>query len=266
MEIFVLGSGSSGNCLVVEAEGERLLVDAGMGPTRATKRMRGLGADLVTTRPPLGLLVTHDHGDHAAHALPLARALRTPIIAHGGVAIERARARVDVRSYAPGRALGLGPFLIEAVSVPHDAPQVALRISAGACRFAIATDLGDPTRGLGPFLRGCDLVFLESNYCPSLLESGPYPLRLKRRVGGPLGHLANEQTADLAASFEDSRVSRLVLVHLSRTNNTPERAHEVVASRVRRLAVEVLPNGEPRRFAVGRSLRETPGEQLGFGF
>jgi phosphoribosyl 1,2-cyclic phosphodiesterase len=228
--------------------------------------MRGLGADLVTTRPPLGLLVTHDHGDHAAHALPLARALRTPIIAHGGVAIERARTRVDVRSYVPGRALALGPFLIEAVSVPHDAPQVALRISAGACRFAIATDLGDPTRGLGPFLRGCDLVFLESNYCPSLLESGPYPLCLKRRVGGPLGHLANEQTADLAASFEDSRVSRLVLVHLSRTNNTPGRAHEVVASRVRRLAVEVLPNGEPRRFAVGRSLRETPGEQLGFGF
>lgn len=266
MQVFVLGSGSSGNCLVIEAEGERLLVDAGMGPNRAAKRMRGLGADLVTSRPPLGIVVTHEHGDHAAQALPLARALRAPIVAHGGIALERARPPVVVRPYAPGRPLPLGPFVVEAFVVPHDAPQVALRISAGGCRFAIATDLGDAPRGLGAFLRCCDLVFLESNYCPSLLESGPYPPRLKRRVGGPLGHLANEQTAQLAASLEDSRVSRLVLVHLSRTNNTPERAREVVASRVKRLAVDVLPNGEPRRFDVHRSPRDATGEQLAFGF
>ena len=266
VQIFVLGSGSSGNCLVIEAEGERLLVDAGMGPTRAAKRMRVLGADLVTPRPPLGLLVTHDHGDHAAHALPLARALRAPIIAHHGVSIQRARARVEVRAYEPGRALGVGPFVVEALTVPHDAPQVALRVSGGGCRVAIATDLGGASRGLGHFLGGCDLVLLESNYCPRLLESGPYPLRLKRRVAGSLGHLSNEQAADLAASFEDSRVDRLVLVHLSRTNNTPGRAHEVVASRVRRLAVEVLPNGEPRRFDVRRDLRKSRGEQLAFGF
>ncbi len=266
MRIFVLGSGSSGNCLVVEAEGERLLVDAGMGPTRAAKRMRALGADLVTSRPPLGLFVTHDHGDHAAHALPLARALRMPILAHSGVALERARSRVEVRSYVPGRGLPLGPFVVEALPVPHDAPQVALRISAGRRRFAIATDLGRATRDLGAFLRGCDLVLLESNYCPTLLESGPYPPHLKRRVGGPLGHLANEQTADLAASLEDTRVSRLVLVHLSRTNNTPERAREIVASRVRRLALEVLPHGEVRRFDVDGRGFASGGEQLAFGF
>lgn len=267
MRIFVLGSGSSGNCLVVEAEGERLLVDAGIGPTRATKKMRGLGADLVTSRAPLGLLVTHDHGDHAAHALPLARALRMPIITHAGVALQRARSRVQVRSYVPGRALTLGPFVVEALPVPHDAPQVALRISAGALRFAIATDFGQAERDLGAFLRDCDLVCLESNYCPSLLESGPYPLRLKRRVGGSLGHLANQQTAELAASFEDTRVARLVLVHLSRTNNTPERAHEIVASRIRRLALEVLPHGEARRFDVaGNGARRSQGEQLAFGF
>jgi phosphoribosyl 1,2-cyclic phosphodiesterase len=271
VRILVLGSGSSGNCLVVEAEGERLLVDAGMGPTRATETMRRLGADLVTSRAPLGVLVTHEHGDHAAHALPLARALRAPIFAHDCAALERARSRIEVRSYVPGRPLALGPFVVEALGVPHDAPQVAVRISAGGRRFGVATDLGRAPRDLRGFLGGCDLVLLESNYCASLLESGPYPARLKRRVGGPLGHLANEQAAELAASLEDTRVSRLVLVHLSRTNNTPERAHDVVASRARRLRLEVLAHGEARCFEVGqgtggssRSLRGA--EQLGFGF
>lgn len=266
MRIFVLGSGSSGNCLVVEAEGERLLVDAGMGPTRAVEKMRAMGADLVTSRAPLGLFVTHDHGDHAAHALPLARALRAPLFAHIGVQIDRARRRHEVHAYEPGRPVRLGPFCVEAVAIPHDAPHVALRVSAGGRRFAVATDLGHATRELRTFLAGCDLVMLEANYCPALLESGPYPPKLKRRVGGPLGHLANEQAAALAATLEDTRVSRLVLAHLSRTNNSPERALATVASRLRRLPVEALLHGEPRRLDVPENARLAHAEQLGFAF
>ncbi len=273
MKIFVLGSGSTGNCLVVEADGERIVVDAGMGPVRATERMRSLGADLITPRPPLGLFITHEHGDHAAHALPLARALRTPLYAHAGAALDRARRKLEVVPYLPGKPVMLGPFVVEALGIPHDAPQVALRISAGVHRFAIATDLGHAPRDLRTLLGASDLVMLEANYCPDLLESGPYPLRLKRRVAGAVGHLANDQAADVARSLEDTRVSRLVLAHLSRTNNSPERAHAAVASAVRRLAVEALPHGEARVLDLALDLarsRRTPSvrraEQLAFGF
>jgi phosphoribosyl 1,2-cyclic phosphodiesterase len=266
VEVYVLGSGSSGNCLVVQAEGERLVVDAGMNPTRATERMRALGADLITSRAPLGLLVTHEHGDHAAHALPVARALRTPLYAHDGIPAPRARRRIEVCSYTPGRPVPLGPFVVETLSVPHDAPQVALRVAAGGRRFGIVTDVGHVTRELRDFLAGCDLVFLESNYCPHLLETGPYPPRLKRRVAGPLGHLANDQAADLARSLEDTRVARLVLVHLSRTNNEPERALDAVASRLRRLPVEALPHAEPRRYDVTPGHWSAAAEQLGLAF
>jgi phosphoribosyl 1,2-cyclic phosphodiesterase len=266
MRVFVLGSGSSGNCLVLEAEGERILVDAGMGPTRATERMRALGADLITNRAPLGLFVTHEHGDHAAHALQLARALRAPLFAHAGVAIDRARRRLEVQAYTPGRPVPLGPFIVEALSIPHDAPQVAIRVAAGGRRFAIATDLGHAPRELTRLLASSDLVMLESNYCPQMLETGPYPLRLKRRVGGPLGHLANEQAAEVASALEDTRVSRLLLVHLSRTNNTPERALTVVGSRLKRLPVEVLPHGVPRTFEVTATAGLRGAEQLALGF
>jgi phosphoribosyl 1,2-cyclic phosphodiesterase len=272
VKLFVLGSGSSGNCLVVEFEGERLVIDAGIGPVRATERMRALGADLITSRAPLGLFVTHDHGDHASHALPLGRALRTPVFTHAGIQIDRDRKNVRVLDYSPGRPVHLGPFQVEALAIPHDGPNVALRVSAGDRRFATATDLGHATRELRAMLGGCDLVMLESNYCPELLEAGPYPPKLKRRVGGPLGHLANQQTADLAVALEGTRVSRLVLAHISRTNNTPERALAAVASRLRRLPVEALPHGEPRRLdvlevlEVGESRRMAHAEQLGLPF
>jgi phosphoribosyl 1,2-cyclic phosphodiesterase len=250
VRVFVLGTGSSGNGLVVEAAGERVLVDAGIGPTRATERMRELGAQFVVSKPPLGIFVTHDHGDHSAHAGPLARALRAPLYAHDDALFRRVGRRVDCRIFTPGRPVVVGPFIVDALTVPHDTPQVALRVSAGAVRVAIAMDLGRPTFELRPFLADCELVLLEANYCPEMLRQGPYPERLKSRVQGPFGHLANEQAGALAASLQDTRVSRLVLVHLSRTNNTPERALEVVAARAPRLHVEVLSHGAPAQFNV----------------
>jgi phosphoribosyl 1,2-cyclic phosphodiesterase len=266
VKVYVLGSGSSGNCLVLEAEGERVLLDAGIGPVRATERMRALGRDLITSRAPLGIFVTHDHGDHAAHALPLARALRAPIYAHPGLPLDRTAKRIDVVAYEPGRPIALGPFVIDSLPIPHDAPHVAFRVSAGGRRFAMATDLGHAPRELRRWFAACDMVMLEANHCPEMLETGPYPPHLKRRVGGPLGHLANAQTADIAASLDDTRVSRLLLAHISRTNNTPERALDVVTSRVRRLPVEVLPHGEPRRLEVSDARRMLHAEQLAFGF
>ena len=269
MRIYVLGSGSSGNCAVVEAEGARLVIDAGMGPVRATERMRALGADLIGPRPPLGVFVTHDHGDHCSHARPLARCLRAPIFAHDRAVLQHARRKLDVRSYIPGHPVALGPFLVEALPVPHDAPQVAIRVSAGGYRFAIATDLGHAPLGFAAWLGACDLVLLEANYCPGLLDAGPYPLHLKRRVAGPLGHLGNEQAARVAAALEDTRVSRLVLCHLSRTNNSPERALAVVASALPRLHTEALPHGEARRFDVDVAPAGAPPrrpEQLALGF
>jgi phosphoribosyl 1,2-cyclic phosphodiesterase len=262
VRVYVLGSGSNGNGFVLEAEGERLLLDAGIGPVRSVQRMRALGSDFITSRAPLGIFVTHEHGDHAAQAAPLARALRAPLFAHDRIPLPGARKRFDVRSYTPGRAVHLGPFVVETLVVPHDAPQVAIRVAAAGHRMALVTDVGHATRELHGFLAPCDVVFLEANHCPGLLASGPYPPRLQARVAGPLGHLANEQAADVARSLEDTRVSQLVLIHLSRTNNTPERAQCAVASRVRRLAVETLPNGEPRRFDVKRGTTLAGAEQL----
>jgi len=252
MRVYFLGSGSTGNLTVVEAEGARIVLDAGVNPTQAVLRMRQLGADLFdhSFGTALGIVVSHEHGDHFAQAQPLSRALRAPLYLHGGTVAPALRRRCEVIGYEPGSAFTIGPFTIEAMVVPHDAVQVALRVSAGGRAFAMATDLGHVPPGFARFVGEADLAMVEANYCPRMLAEGPYPPSLKRRVGGAHGHLANEQTARLASELSRSRLARLLLGHLSRVNNSPDRAAGVVRERAGRLPVEALPHGVARVFDV----------------
>jgi phosphoribosyl 1,2-cyclic phosphodiesterase len=244
VRVWLLSSGSSGNLAVVEAEGARLVLDAGVGPRGAVTRMRALGEDLFA-REVAGIVITHHHGDHIGQVEPLRRALRAPLFMHRGIRADVVRRRVDVREYTPGKTLHVGPFAVDALAVPHDAPQVAVAVAAGGRRFALVTDLGHVPARLEAMLADCDAALVEANHCPELLAAGPYPPRLKQRVLGDYGHLANAQTAALAARLGGSRLSRLWLGHLSRVNNTPARALETVRARARDLDVDVVPHGAP---------------------
>jgi phosphoribosyl 1,2-cyclic phosphodiesterase len=276
VRVFVLGSGSSGNSLVIESDGARVVIDAGINPTAASEILRALGTELFVLSErgrgasenggPIGVVVTHEHGDHIAKLPPMLRALRAPAFLHAGILAPRVRARFDVRPYGPGVPVRLGPFEIEAFEVPHDARQMALRIRAGGRMFGLATDLGLVPAGLSQFLGECDTVLVESNHCPSLLEAGPYPFHLKRRVRGGRGHLANEQTAELVRRFSGTRVARVLLGHLSRVNNTPDLALSVVRARAGGIPVDVIPHGSPCTFEVRASRTAITARQLELPF
>ncbi len=267
MRVFILSSGSSGNALLVEASGARILIDAGIGPRVAAGRMRTLGRDLFP-RGVDAIVLTHHHGDHIAHVEALARACRAPIYMHRGISAARVRARWDVREYGAHAPFRVGAVEVTAHVIPHDAPQVALRVtSEEGARFGLATDLGHVPPGLAAFLGACDAALVEANYCPELLAVGPYPPRLRQRIRGGLGHLANEQTAELASELTGSRLARLYLGHISRANNTPERALAVVGPRCVGFEVHAVAHGVPHALDVVRGTsKSTRFEQLGFAF
>ncbi len=252
MRVFVLGSGSEGNSTLIEAGGTRVLVDAGFGPRSSARRLESLGLHLGT-RALDAIVITHQHGDHIGHLESLLRAFRCPAFLHPGIEAKRVRARFEVRAYEPGRTFAVGGMHVDAVSVPHDAPQVALRVTAsgpGGASFGIATDVGAPTRELVRLFSGCDAALLEANHCRELLEMGPYPPRLKKRVSGGLGHLGNHETADIAERLVGSRMKRLLLGHMSRTNNTPERALAAIRPRARGMELTVLGHCVPAAFRI----------------
>ncbi len=258
MRVWLLSSGSSGNAAIVEAAGTRLLLDAGLGPRVLAARMRTLGGELMP-RGVDGIVVSHEHGDHVRHLEPLARALRAPVHLHAGVTAKRVRQRYDVRAYRPGDSFVVGGLHVDTLPIPHDAPQVALRVRApGGLAFGLATDLGYVPRGLADFLGACDEALVESNYCPDMMRAGPYPVRLQQRVTGGRGHLANEQTAALAQALAGSRLRCLWLGHLSKVNNTPERALAVVRALAGRLPVDAVEHGEPRVLDIERGCGVRP--------
>ena len=235
----------------------RVLVDAGIGPKTAASRMHALGDDLFP-RCFDAIGVIHHHGDHAAQLEPLARALRAPrrdhlgagerpmIWLHDGVDVPRVRHRFEIARYGAGSGFDVGPVRVETMLVPHDAPQVAIAVHGREHSVGIVTDLGQVQKPFIGFLGRCNTVLLEANYCPELLEHGPYPPNLKTRVRGPLGHLANDDAATLAAALRRESTTAVYLCHISRTNNDPARALRAVRARAGDLPVEVLPHGEPR--------------------
>lgn len=255
VRVFVLGTGSSGNAVLVESNGTRVLIDAGIGPRKTEARLAQLGVDLRGGRID-AIVATHEHGDHFGQIERLARAFGAAIYLHRGIEGAHVKKRFDVKLYEPGRAFRIGTLVVEAEQVPHDAPQVAVRVAedGGGAALGVATDVGRVTSGLVGLLAECDAALVEANHCTELLAFGPYPDRLKRRVAGGLGHLSNAQTAELASRLSGSRMSRMWLGHLSRANNTPERALEVVASAARSgLDVAVLPHGSVCELDVRRT-------------
>jgi len=263
MRVFVLGSGSTGNAVLVEAGGARVLVDAGIGAHACVKRLRALGADLFP-RSVDALVVTHEHADHAGHLHPLAKTLRSPLVLHPGVRAPAIRKKFPVIELG-AQPVKVGSLLLEAMPIPHDAPNVAVRVAGESGVFAYATDLGHVPPGLDAFLAASDLVMLESNHCRKRLASGPYPEKLKRRISGGLGHLSNDETGELVRAMGSFGDPLVALCHLSLANNEPDVALMQARAKAPGARLTVLEHGCPELLPVARASRRGV-VQLGFGF
>ena len=226
-----LGSGSSGNATVVEAQPHdgarptRLLVDCGLAPRQLTARLAARGL-LVSDID--AVFVTHEHSDHVSGVLALQSRHGTAVWASAGT-WARAGAKVDpapsCHIACDGQAIVVGDLTIAPFAVPHDAAEpLQLTCSDGRHRIGILTDIGEPTDAVVHALQGCDALLLETNHDPAMLASGAYPAWLKRRIAGQRGHLANAQSATLLDACRHDGLRHVVAAHLSRQNNRPDLA------------------------------------------
>jgi phosphoribosyl 1,2-cyclic phosphodiesterase len=228
VRVTILGSGSEGNALLLESGATSVLVDAGLSYRKLVQRFAAIGRCVPLN--VAAVIVTHSHGDHAAHASSYATRFACPILANEAtLKTIRLRPSVAAETFDVGRRLHIGDIMIESRPIPHDVPQVALRFENEKTSVGLVTDLGRVPKGLDRFLDGCETLLLESNHDPDMLAEGPYPDVLKRRVGGSLGHLSNAQAADLLADLRHAPI-RVVLMHLSGTNNSPQLARSSAES------------------------------------
>lgn len=227
MKVVSLQSGSNGNCFYVESGNVRLLFDAGISGKQAELRLAQHGRDI---REVDGLFISHDHSDHTRSMGVFQRKFGMPIYVTrrtlDAVQKHQKIGKLErVRLFSAGSSQSFGEVTVHSVPTPHDSVDgVAFVVEDRTHRVGILTDLGHVFDGLRDVLRSLDAVVIESNYDPEMLETGPYPEHLKRRISGAGGHLSNEDSAMLLKQSGSERLKWACLCHLSEENNHPERA------------------------------------------
>jgi phosphoribosyl 1,2-cyclic phosphodiesterase len=265
--LFVLGSGSRGNCCAVEHEGAAILIDAGFSSREIERRAETTG---LTLGKVSAIVLTHEHGDHSRGAGSLARRLGVPVLTAPGT-----WTRLEPRMrHAEHRPLGLctraeiGPFVVTACPTSHDAAEpLALAVeTAGGIKVGVAYDLGRPTAAVRYLLRDLSAIVLEANHDDVLLRTSSYPPVVQRRIAGSSGHLSNRAAAALLVEVHHPGLGVVVLAHLSRQCNTADDARATVATALRRAGfggtLHVADQDEP----LGPiPITHAPGRQLQLG-
>jgi phosphoribosyl 1,2-cyclic phosphodiesterase len=272
MRVVSLGSGSSGNALLVEAGPNgrtKLLVDAGFTGNNLRERLRSAGVALSQIQ---AVLITHEHADHILGLPMLMKRHTIPVVADPRtlVAIEQSftdgilsvesgalvtlNGNFDVASsdhhenghlalpasfpiiqLAVGSRCVVGDIEVVSFPVSHDAvAPCGYLLSAGGCRVCVVIDSGEVTQIMLDAMKQADLLILESNHDRERLLRGPYPYPLKQRILSSTGHLSNDQAAEaVLRTWRTDAVRWLWLSHLSRTNNTPKLALQSMRTRVK---------------------------------
>lgn len=235
MRFCSLGSGSAGNATLIEvAHGtgtSRVLVDCGFSMRELQVRLARI--DLAPDDLD-GVFITHEHGDHVGCALTLARRHDLPLWMSRGTwrAIGQPADAGPMLQFArDGEPISVGALELTPYTVTHDAQEpLQLRISDGARRLGVLTDAGSITPHLLANLAHCDALLLECNHDRAMLAASAYPASVKARIGGRLGHLANDTSAEILAACAHGGLKHLVAAHLSERNNTPTLARAALAA------------------------------------
>ena len=230
MRLWVLGTGSRGNAVLVESDGARLLIDAGFGVRALAER---LAAARVAPESIGACVVTHEHADHVKGVRHAAARWGWAVHASAGTATAYAPLRaINAVTFAAGAAFRIGGFNVQTVATPHDAAEsvaVVVTSDSGA-RAGICYDLGhapDPVRAA---LADLDVLVLEANHDEAMLRAGPYPPSVADRIAGKHGHLSNRAAGALAREIAGPGLRQIVLAHLSESCNEPRLASSDVGA------------------------------------
>lgn len=246
LEICAIASGSNGNCYYIGNENDAVLIDAGISAKQILLRMKEQDLDPAKLK---ACFVTHEHSDHMRGVRGVSKKLQIPIYlttkTHNG-AYKNLRPDYP-KFFAHDEKMEVGEFTIYPILKNHDAAEpCSFRVQYKNKNVGVFTDIGEACNNVKSHLQKCDTLFLESNYDEKMLWDGGYPYFLKQRVASDVGHLSNDQAFDLLENHAGENLKCVFLSHLSKENNTPEKALERMESLTSKFEVKLT-----SRFEVG---------------
>ena len=244
-----------GNCLYVESDNTKLLIDAGVSLKKIEK-----GLDTINVSPSSldGILVTHEHSDHIQSLGNLSKKFNLPVFANSETfdAMPKQTDKIsteNINKFKIKQKFSINDIEITPFAIPHDAANpCGFNISCNDDKISIATDIGHMTNEIIKQLEGSKFVLLESNYDTEVLKLSKYPFSLKKRIAGPNGHLSNEIASKVINYLLHDNLKTAMLGHLSKESNFPELAYQTVVnelinsnSDVSKLSLSVASRNEP---------------------
>ncbi len=231
MKIFSLKSGSRGNAALLYGDKTKILIDCGVSGKAVTTALSELD---VTPDTLDAIVVTHEHTDHISGIGVMMRRYGLPVWATNETwqAMEGQIGNIDTslkKTFKSGDAFEIGDVGVSSFSIPHDAANpVGYSFESGGEKISVATDIGELKRDLFEAIKGSKTVLLEANHDVNMLEIGSYPISLKQRIRGRLGHLSNDDAGIAAEFLVKMGTQNIMLGHLSEENNYPSLALETV--------------------------------------
>ena len=268
IHITILGSGSAGNCTLLQTGTTNILVDAGLSGRQITRRLQLIDLSLDQID---GILLTHEHRDHTRGLAVLCKSKSFPVYANRltaeAVAAEpecNGKVRYGWHLFSTGHSFDINDLVVESFSVPHDAyDPVGYVVRKAESSVGVLTDLGHATKLAVDRVRKTDVLILEANHDVRLLqEDAARPWPTKQRIMSRHGHLNNDAAANLAGEIASHGLRHLFLAHLSRDCNRPELALRAVGERLREvgaghITMEVVTDSYSDRFrAMDRFMSE----------
>ena len=228
LHLHILGSGSKGNCALVEGPEGFIMIDDGFSRREVLRRMHELDLDEDRVR---ALILTHEHSDHVSGVTVWCKRFEGELFASTGTADARAYLScLPFRTFAPGEALEVAGVRIETFPTTHDVVNpVGFRFSCDGDAIGYATDTGTLPPGALRLLADARILALESNHDVPMLRTGSYPRVLQDRILSERGHLSNAQAAEAVPALVTERTERLVAMHISQENNHPSLAVRALA-------------------------------------
>lgn len=226
MKICVLSSGSKGNSTYVETSSHKYLIDLGRNKKYIVDKLKEIN---VKPQEIDYILISHSHDDHVSALESFAKAYKTKVCLTEEILehIPYMKSYENLVMYDDN--LILTEDLITSIRVSHDSGDARnFIIEDGKYSVCYITDTGYINHKYFKLLENKDVYLFESNHDIEMLNNGPYPSWLKKRVLSDTGHLSNISAGVYLSKFIGDNTKKVVLMHLSETNNTPDIALKTV--------------------------------------
>lgn len=220
MKACVLASGSKGNCTYIETNKLKFLVDAGPSCSYIERSLRSIGVEPDDID---FIFLTHTHVDHVAGLRVFLKKHHSKVYLTEKMHYEL---DMDLSDYFYiNREIMIEDLDVLPIKTSHDVLESHGFVFTSEGKSIVhITDTGYINVRNFSKLKGKNLYIFESNHDVRMLREGRYPYHLQQRILSDKGHLSNKDSSYYLSKFVTDDTKKIVLIHLSEENNTPDLA------------------------------------------